>query len=590
MSKKSRLRRARQHRLIGFICLIVSIALLALAISLYCFYQRHFLPRTFFNQQDLGNLNDFEASNFLQCEQQIDQNLVIVLTAGDFQTATTARELNLQYDFAQMIQKERNRQNAFSPLTILRYALQGQNRTITPILNYNSDFLTQLVNGLALWYDQEGVPGTVTAKIINGKKQLELDLGRDKRTIDQQATIDLLLSSLPTVHSFQAVTTVEPIAYTASQAAYLKTEGEKLLGKEINFSTDQINNFTVTLEDEQLVPFLEATSAAQVAIMSAIDTELTALISREPQEPVFVYDDATATVTDFVPPADGLTFDAAAFWELVKAELPQLLTTETTTLELDLPLAAVPPSAQLKDLNQLGISDRLGFGESYYAHSIAGRVHNVAITAERINNTLVAPGKEFSFNQTLGEVSARTGYQNGYVIQGGRSVLAPGGGVCQVSTTLFRALLDSGLKITLRKPHAYRVSYYELNNDPGFDATVYSGNIDLRFINDTNHYVLIHTEADSTNTYMNVTLWGTDDGRRTEITDYQKYNYTSIPATQYIVDLSKPSGYREQIDWAIGGLSTVFTHTIYNADNTIRSQTKYPSTYQAWSAKFIVGP
>lgn len=244
----------------------------------------------------------------------------------------------------------------------------------------------------------------------------------------------------------------------------------------------------------------------------------------------------------------------------------------------------------LSETNDLGINDLIGFGESYYDHSISGRIHNVALTSSKLNNTLVAPGQEFSFNQTIGEVSAATGYQNGYVIQGGRSVLSPGGGVCQVSTTLFRALLDAGLQITLRHPHSYRVSYYELNNDPGFDATVYSGNIDLRFINDTDHYLLISSQTDNDNLYMTVKIYGYDDGRYTTITDYKKYNFVGAPATEYIVDASLPSGTKKQIDWAVGGLQTIFTHTIYNGDNSIRSQTKYPSKYQAWSAKFLVGP
>jgi vancomycin resistance protein YoaR len=75
--------------------------------------------------------------------------------------------------------------------------------------------------------------------------------------------------------------------------------------------------------------------------------------------------------------------------------------------------------------------------------------------------------------------------------------LGDGGGVCQVSTTLFRSVLDAGLKVTRRLPHSYRVSYYELDTKPGVDATVYAGETDFRFINDTDHHILIHAEADS---------------------------------------------------------------------------------------------
>src|SRR5690606_10285855 len=148
------------------------------------------------------------------------------------------------------------------------------------------------------------------------------------------------------------------------------------------------------------------------------------------------------------------------------------------------------------------------------------------------------------------DVSAETGFQPAYVIKNGQTVLGDGGGVCQVSTTVFRAVLDAGLKVTRRLPHSYRVSYYELNSKPGVDATVYSGNIDLRFINDTDHAILIHAEADSKNLYMKVELYGTSDGRTTEIVDHVTWDYRPAPAAVYIPDPTLPAGQTKQVDWA----------------------------------------
>ena len=161
--------------------------------------------------------------------------------------------------------------------------------------------------------------------------------------------------------------------------------------------------------------------------------------------------------------------------------------------------------------------------------------------------------------------------------------------MCQVSTTVFRALLDAGLDITRRLPHSYRVGYYEQNSEPGFDATVYAGNVDLRFINDTPNYVLLHLEVDSANEYLKAEIYGTSDGRTTEITNYKKWGATPPPPAEYYPDPSLAPGQQKQIDWAVGGLHTEFTHIIKDAVGNITSKNTYVSNYKPWSAKFLVG-
>jgi vancomycin resistance protein YoaR len=436
--------------------------------------------------------------------------------------------------------------------------------------------------------DDPGSPAQVT--IV--KDELQLDSGRDGVSVDTAATKNLLLSRLPAQTTFNAITSVTPLALTPQQALLIQTEAEILADKQLILTTDLVDNFHFTLAVSELVPLLLPLPQLKAKAIETIYTEVAASATRSAQEPRLVIEEENAapSVREFVPPLTGLALAPLELEVLLASGISELLTTDQKELELTLPLQQTEPQAALADTNALGINELIGFGESYYAHSIAGRIHNVALTSERINNTLVAPGAEFSFNKTLGEVSGRTGFQAGYIIQGGRSVLSDGGGVCQVSTTLFRALLSAGLKITRRLPHSYRVTYYELDNDPGFDATVYAGEVDLRFVNDTDHYILVTAATDSKNLYMTIKIYGTSDGRYTEVTNYQKFNYRNPPEPQYIEDPSLAPGQVRQIDWAVAGLQTTFTHTIYNADGSVRSQTDYPSTYRAWSNKYLVGP
>src|SRR5205085_743367 len=126
---------------------------------------------------------------------------------------------------------------------------------------------------------------------------------------------------------------------------------------------------------------------------------------------------------------------------------------------------------------------------------------------------LIAPGQVFSFSKAIGEVSSFTGYKQAYVIENGKTVLGDGGGVCQVSTTLFRAALNAGLPIVERHPHAYRVQYYEEDSGPGIDAAVYVPSVDLKFKNDTGHHILIQAYADVENLRLTFDLYGANDGR-----------------------------------------------------------------------------
>lgn len=236
-----------------------------------------------------------------------------------------------------------------------------------------------------------------------------------------------------------------------------------------------------------------------------------------------------------------------------------------------------------------GINHLIGMGKSTYFNSIDSRVHNLALAAEKINGTLIAPGEEFSFLQTVGPISSSTGFQTAYIISEGRTVLGEGGGVCQTSTTLFRAALNSGLPITSRYPHAYRVSYYEQDTKVGFDASVFYPSLDFKFRNDTGHYVLIQTEVDRKNYAMSFYLFGTKDGRKIEITEPKLYGYIPTPAAEYVEDKSLRPGEIKQIDFPASGITSEFERTV-TKDGAQLYKDVYKSTYSPWKAIYLKGP
>lgn len=171
-----------------------------------------------------------------------------------------------------------------------------------------------------------------------------------------------------------------------------------------------------------------------------------------------------------------------------------------------------PPSITIEDIENLNINALLGRGESDFAGSPANRIHNIKVGARKYQGMMIAPGEEFSFNQNLGEVDAANGYLPELVIKNNETVPEYGGGICQVSTTLFRAAVYSGLDITARQNHSYVVRYY---GTPGFDATIYPPFPDMRFRNNTPGHILLQYRISGTKLIFEI--YGQDDGRNVEV-------------------------------------------------------------------------
>lgn len=307
---------------------------------------------------------------------------------------------------------------------------------------------------------------------------------------------------------------------------------------------------------------------------------------REPQNPKFVFENGK--VTEFAPSLDGIKVNTDQLKSLLTDKLDQLEKTTDKSLEIDVPVVKTSPEVTTDKVNNLGINELLGRGTSTYYHSIPSRVHNVALATNRINGTLVKPGETFSFNNTLGDVSAFTGYQQAYIISGGKTILGDGGGVCQVSSTLFRAVLNSGFPITERQAHAYRVSYYEQGSPPGLDATVYSPSPDLKFLNDTPGYILIVAKADTKNYSLVFEIYGTSDGRVATISKPVVSNVVPPPEDLYQDDPTLPAGTIKQIDYKAWGSKVTFNYVVTrNGQETINKT--FISNYKPWQAVYLRG-
>jgi vancomycin resistance protein YoaR len=364
--------------------------------------------------------------------------------------------------------------------------------------------------------------------------------------------------------------------------------GNALLGKKLVLTfPENENDNQWELDDKALVEWLGLlTPYDQQAIENYLN-EVGKAIGRPAQNAKFEFNKELNKVEEFVPAKDGLELNVELTLNTLLTQLEELQ--HLAQVEpVELVVNKTEPDITTAEVNNLGITELLGRGQSTYLGSIPGRVHNIALAASRISGTLVPPGEEFSYNRSVGDISTTTGFQTAYVIKDGRTELGDGGGVCQDSTTIFRAALDAGLPITERRGHSYRVGYYEQNAKPGLDATVYAPSTDFKFLNDTPSHVLVQVEADSAQKSLLVEIYGTSDGRVANIINHTVWDITPPLPDEYIDDPTLPQGQVKQVDWKAGGAKAKFDYVVKKGEEILYEKT-FTTTYKPWSAKFLRG-
>lgn len=266
-------------------------------------------------------------------------------------------------------------------------------------------------------------------------------------------------------------------------------------------------------------------------VTTAYNVDLTEILGSESSDIVRVVTSDTAT-PGFSPDLD-----------IAPSRIVLALLDESE--QISLPLQHVSGRIHNKTDQDLGELVLLSSGKSNYYGSKYGRRFNVRKALyEHVHNVLVMPGEEFSFNDTLeGPVTRSNGWAEAKVIFGGSELRkAPGGGICQASTTVYRASVEAGLPVRARRAHSLFVNYYE-KHGIGIDATIFPGSQDLAFTNDTGHPILIQAYSNSSSEAF-VNIYGTPDGR--SVTLAGPYMKTNAPDD--LLTLRK-SLHRNEIAW-----------------------------------------
>lgn len=391
-----------------------------------------------------------------------------------------------------------------------------------------------------------------------------------KKRLDEikAAPITLTFEDLNYTLDLNTILSLVDLENSQDSLALINTEGNRFNISSVSLNGKETSDSKLTLNNSKLSDFLK---------------NIARDIDRQVQEPLLSVDPssdpATPKITEFRAPVQGRQLQINEAVDLINSAI---ITQNMTTIKL--PVSVVEPKNKLA--NDLGIKELIGRGISNFAGSIENRKFNVGLAASRINGVLIAPGEEFSFVKTVGDISGASGYKQAYVIKSGRTVLDDGGGVCQVSTTIYRAALNTGLPITARTAHAYRVGYYEQGFPPGMDATIFSPSVDLKFKNDTSHHILVQAHVEGTT--LTVDLYGTSDGRTVEITKPTIVGQSPALPEIRQDDPTLPKGTVKQVDWAATGANVVFSRKVSRGGIEVINET-IRSNYRPWQAVYLVG-
>lgn len=584
---------------------VVSGAVLALIIFTLLAYQVLFLNRIYPGVQvdgvAVGGMTPVQARAAVGNHVKERLARPITVQAENNTWAFTAQELGLWVDVETTVNQAyavgRDGNLLADMLTHLRLITHPQQ--VTPVIRHDTGPLNRALQRIAATVDD---PPRNAQVIIHPNAAVEFIPARSGRRLHLDSTRDRIEAAVvgnDTGEPVAAVTqeVLPPISNAQVEAA--RRQVENLLSEPLVFGfatgTDAAE---WRLEPETLAGMIELVEQ----VNGQGKTELAMKFKREAFAPYF---EEFSRVIRIEPSDARLAFDdeAGRLKVLQHSRQGRALNLESTYRQLDvleeklkegpnpyieLPIILIPPVVSSEDIDSLGIKELVSESTSYFKGSSQGRVNNIALSASKFNGVIVPPGQVFSFNEHLGEITKENGFDESLIIFGDRTTVGIGGGVCQVSTTAFRTAFYGGFEIVERWAHGYRVGWYETKSGPGLDATIYTPDVDFKFRNDTDYYLLIQTETDKTAGTVTFRFYSTNTGREVIVSEPEITNVVEHGPPIYEKDPTLPKGAVKQVDWAKDGMDVTVTRTVKQGDKLLHQDVIF-SQYRPWRAVYKIG-
>jgi len=436
---------------------------------------------------------------------------------------------------------------------------------------------------------------TLEASLELSGLEVEVHSGQIGRRLDVQATLDAMAATITVMQDATIDLTIEetpPLVLDASEQA---DAARRILSEPLTLSAADAGPWTISpAELAAMLHFVVTNDGPASSYQIQIDTtHLTAFLeglapglARVPQNARVIFNDTTRELDLMTSAVIGSSLDIPATIEAIQQGL--LVGEHSIPLVFKVLNPAVMDDTTAADL---GITEAVTVVSTYFSGSSSARIHNIKTASAAFHGMLIPPGGMVSMAEFLGEISLDTGYREALIIYDGRTVQGAGGGVCQVSTTLFRTAFFGGYQIDMRYQHAYRVRYYETGTGspgPGLDATVFVPRVDFRFTNDTEYWLLMETYVYNNN-QLQWKFYSSSDGRTVNWTSTGPQNVIQPDPPLHRENPDLEPGVTKQVEWEVDGMDVSVYRTVARDgevlhDDTIRTR------YLPWQAVFEHGP
>jgi vancomycin resistance protein YoaR len=514
---------------------------------------------------DVGGLASERAQRLLERRAAALENVPVVFVADGHRFAVRPSRVGLEADWGAAVAAALRKGSGFVPLRGLRrLRLRMLGDEVIPPARAWDDALTHRLRLFARAVDR---PHRDASLAFRGLKVVVVP-GHGGRVLDRDAARPLVVNALASLsrepvvlpmRSDPQVVTAEDLTDAAAKAKVAVSAPVRLA---LGPTRWRIPRWRVSrlLELPKDGARTLKVGGAEAATFFA---RLVRHVERPPRNAGFAI---TTHGVRVVPAHEGVTVD-------VRATAARLLAAAVSPRQRIAKLAVItePPARTTAEARAMGIKDLVASYETVYGGD-PNRIHNVQLVARLIDGTLIGPGKEFSFNATTGERTPEKGFREAPVIINGELQNAIGGGVCQVSTTVFNAAYEAGLKINERTNHALYISHYP----QGRDATVNYPDIDLRFVNDTRHWLLLRTFVGSSS--LVVALYGTRVDRRVETETAPLVETGPVPETR-IADPTLPEGEEIVEEYGEPPRATSVHRRVYDATGVLLHDDVWTSSY-----------
>ncbi|GIK40845.1 MAG: VanW family protein [Chloroflexota bacterium] len=577
---------------------LVTGSLLAIIIFLILAYQLIYLNRIYPGVQ-VANVNVggmTQAEVMAAVSQRAPEYLArrVTIAYGPDTWTFTGQELGMQVDAAQTAQAAYavgRKGNLIADL-LTHVSLRRNPRQIEPVILYDPSPTKQVLQDLAAQVNRAPQDARL---VIHPDAQIEVIEPQFGRRMHIEATQPLIEAALFENKGQVVSPVVQQVLPAITDVEAARQQAKNLVGQPLVFRfAAETGPMEWRLEPAELVSMIDVAEIINDAgkpefsitpnreKFRAYLEQMAATIQQEPIDARLEFKPETNQLMVLQESQEGRSLD-------VEATLEQVMALKNNpSHRVELPVGVIPPLVSSKNLDSLGIKALVSEATTYFKGSNEARMQNIALSASRFNGVVVPPGEVFSFNEHLGPVTKEAGFNESLVIQGNRTSVGLGGGVCQVSTTAFRAAFFGGYELVERWAHGYRVGWYETNSAPGLDATVYTPDVDLKFRNDTAYYLLIQTSTDLDAGTVTFRFYSTPTGREVTVTEPETSNPVKHGPPLYEEDPALPTGVTKQVDWAVDGLDVLVKRTVKEG-GTVIHQDEIFSHYQPWQAVYKVG-